>query len=388
MNPEERYQAALLQLHDQPDIALSSLEALLQEDLPAATGHFALGLQGFLQRITQAPHPWAPESTEGTSEALSWQQPLRTRIELTLAEIYWQQGQPEAAFAHLRSALARQASPELYRLAARWQLEKQDYAGAISNLGQALQLSPGYLEAYEDLALLANLTGSPELAYRVISLAMPLGLTPRLFEELLLACGHQEFVPMRSLFLELCVQNVRSETRPLLVPLLRQLYSEADYHHAEYLGWHLLQVFPQEREIRNLYVLAALQQGHYAPALQGLLQAPEAYFRQAEHWFKLGVAYAHWQMFAFAQHAFERALALKPELAAEIAAQQLPAPVPSQKVTEVLKRLELDPAFGEALQQDPQACLASYSISWDADLAQVLTNLPGGPPVDHNSGTD
>lgn len=308
-----------------------------------------------------------------------WILDVRSAAVLMLTRLWWEQAKHQAALSLLQARLTVAPWAEGYHQLARWRLQLNLNEEAVSALGQALQQDPAYLPAYEDLAWLANLEDDSQLAYRIVQQAMEYELTPRLFEELLIASSRSDYIPMRSLFLELCVRHVSAETRPLLIPLLRQLYAEGDFHHTAYLGAHLLQVFPSEREVLNLYVLAMLRQEQYVPALQALLQAPEAFFRQAEHWFKLGVAYSLWQMPDFARFALTKARSLSAELSTEADQRLAGLPEAGQLeslVKQVLKQMLLQPDFVTALRESPEAALARWGLKADPDLLDALAAFP------------
>lgn len=351
--------------------AETALLALLAMPAARAPGRFLPDLDSFLAQLAHGRHQDWNLNWQGTAAML-------------LAMLYWNQERHDEALSRLQSLLAGSPSAEGYHLLARWLLEIERREPAVLALNQALQQDPAYLPAYEDLAMIANLNGDSDLAAGVIQQAMAYELSPRLFDELLLACSREDYLPMRSLFLELCVRRVGPETRPLLVPLLRRLYAEGDLHHAGYLGYHLLQAFPGERELLSLYVLAMLNQRQYAPALKALLQAPDALFRQGEHWLKLGIAYSLWRMPDFARFALQRAAALSPELEAEIAPWRADGPQSGLDalLSQILRQMLLQPSFAERLRTNPKTTLASWGLEVGPGLLEAVALLPA-PEQEH-----
>lgn len=312
-----------------------------------------------------------------------WVLDVKSAATLLLSRLWWEQERRDAALDLLGSRLQGAPWAEGYHQLARWRLELGFGEEAVSALGQALQQDPAYLPAYEDLAWFANREGDSDLAYKIVQQGMAYELSPRLFEELLIASSRADYIPMRSLFLELCVRRVTPETRPLLMPLLHKLYAEGDYHHAAYLGSHLLQAFPAEREVLSVYVLSALQQQQYVPALQALLQAPDAFFRQGEHWYKLGIAYGLWQMPDFARHALNKARSLTPGLEKEILPRlnSLPPDLkPLERlndlIKQILKQMLLQPEFSLSLRREPEKTLLRWGLPVADELLEAVLALP------------
>lgn len=347
--------------------ARSRLQDVLEQPAPPVAGRFLPDLTSYLSQITR------PRGAE-----VSWNLDPHAAARWLLCQISWELGETEAALTSLQQQLDGNPTAIGYHLFARWLLELARPDAAAAALGQALQQDPAYLPAYEDLATLANANGASDLAFRVIQQALSLELSPRLFQELLLACSREDYVPMRSLFLELCVRYITAETRLLLQPLLQRLYEEGDFHHAAFLGFHLHAAFPLERQILSLYVLASLKLGQFVPALQALLQAGDSHFRQGEHWFKLGVAYSLWRMPDFARHALLRAQALTPALAPESASwlQQLPAPAQLDSLLgQILRQIMVEPAFATALQEQPEATLSAWGLPLSPELLAAVARI-------------
>lgn len=363
-------------------------EALLKADLPQAIacletfiaqtplpqlGGFYQELGDFLQQSLQQ------------RQAMHWEQSPALLARIQLAQLYWSQAEAAAAIQQLRLLLQTYPSAALFQLLGRWQFEQQSHEEAAVSWLEALRINPAYLPAYEDLATLANLNGDSDLAYQLIQQALPHGLSPRLLEELLLACSQEDYIPMRTLFIELCVQQLRNETLPLLLQLLQSLYDQADWHHASYLGFHINQMYPDERQALALYVLAALQQKQYAPALQALYRVPPAFFDEGQHWFQLAVVYSRWNMPAFARFALKSAVRLSPDLKAQAqeGLQTLPRPDAAHLLSEITRQMLVSPAFRDALQRAPARTLKEWDIvprpALLASLKPLLQQTSGGP---------
>ncbi|MGV3524544.1 MAG: hypothetical protein ACO1RX_09975 [Candidatus Sericytochromatia bacterium] len=351
--------------------AEAALLALLPQLPPAEPGPFWPVLTDFLREVAQQP-----------AHDLSWSLAPALQARVALAAIWQAQGRVEEGLQLLQQVAEAHPSASLFHLYGRWQFEAGAYPIAALAWLQALIEDPSYLPASTDLATLANLNGDSELAVRLIQQALVFGQTPALFQELLLACAREPHLPMRTLFIELCVQHVTPTSQTLLVMLLQRLYDEGDYHHASYLGFHLLQVFPHDPSVRNHYVLAAVQQGQYAPALQALLEAPEALFRQGSHWFKLGAVCERWDMPLFADFAYRHAHTLDASLLNEttprLARLQLDLSLDS-RLAQILRLLTVAESFRAHLHQDPGGALQSWGLDPDPELIEVLTALPGMP---------
>lgn len=349
------------------DQARELLRELLALPAEISEGRFLPDLDSFLSQIALGRHP-----------STAWNLNYHDLGQFLLSRIDWELGETTAAIEGLQDLLFGSPSAEGYQLLGRWLIEIQRPDAAAAALGQALQQDPSYLPAYEDLVMLANTNGDSDLAFGLIQQAMVYELTPRLFQELLLACSREDYVPMRSLFLELCVRHLTPETKRLLVPLLERLYAEGDYDHAAFLGFHLVQAFPLERKALSLYVLAALKLRQYAPALQALLQAADTHFRQGEHWFKLGVAYSLWRMPAFARHAFARAQALSPPLAKDSApwlADLPPAEEVEDLLGQILRQITVQPGYAIELRAHPTAALAAWSLPVSDELLEAIGKI-------------
>lgn len=355
-------QAALL--NADLDRATRCLEAFVAQTPLPGLGRFFPDLSGFLQQGLQQQND------------LNWEQSPALLARIQLAELYWAQEAHSTALQQLSALVQDCPSPALFHLLGRWQFALQAHEAAAVSWLEALRLDPACLPAYEDLATLANLNGDSDLAYRLIQQALPHGLTPRLLEELLLACSSEAYVPMRTLFVELCVQQIRPETLPLLLALLQSLYAQEDWHHAAYLGFHLNQVFPEEPNALALYVLAALQQQQYAPALQALYRVPPHFFDDGSHWFQLAVAHGQWQMPSFARFALKRAAQLNPALATltRERLQTLPDESPDL-LAEIMRQLLVSPAFKDALQRAPARTLKEWDIQPQDALLEALARL-------------
>jgi len=375
--PEQLYQQAQSEIQAQNlPAAAALLEHLLAQDLPAApAGRFYTNLASWLQQVAQDARPSALKPPAELVAAQSWYQDLGLLARLQLAHVYWALAKTEAALSCLLELLATHPSAELYHLQGRWYFELGAHSEAAVAWHQALQQNRAYLPAYEDLATLANLNGDADLAYALIQQALSYQLTPRLLEELLLACSQTEYVPMRTLFLELCVQHIRLETQALLSVLLQKLFLEQDWHHASYLGFHLNQVFPEHEAILEIYVLSALHQGQFVPALQALWRAGPDLFSRGAQWFRLGVTYEQWHMPHFARHALTQAAVLEPELKAAVRQRLKSLPVEvaeAELLAEVLRQVLVSEAFKSDLQADPAQTLSDWGISPSAFMLEAL----------------
>lgn len=344
--------------------ATTCLEAFVAQTPLPRLGGFYPDLSLFLQ---QGLH---------NRQTLSWEQSPGLLARIQLARLYWLQQQHSAALQQLNRLLQDAPAAALFHLLGRWHFELQAHEAAAVAWLEALRINPAYLPAYEDLATLANLNHDSDLAYQLIQQALPHGLSPRLLEELLLACSREAYIPMRTLFIELCVQQVRPETLPLLLSLLQSLYEQQDWHHAAYLGFHLNQAFPDEPHALRLYVLAALQQQQYAPALQALYRVPARFFDQGTHWFQLAVVYSQWQMPHFARYALKTAARLEPALEPLVYERQQALPKAGQDLlAEILRQLMVSPAFKAALQQAPARTLKEWDIQSRPALLEALKPL-------------
>ncbi|MBF2052722.1 MAG: hypothetical protein IGS03_04565 [Candidatus Sericytochromatia bacterium] len=344
--------------------AATCLEAFVAQTPLPRLGGFYSDLTAFLQQGVQSK----------TDQ--SWEQSPALRARIQLAQLYWSQQRHAVALQQLTWLLDEMPAAALFHLLGRWHFELQAHEAAAVAWLEALRLNPAYLPAYEDLATLANLNGDSDLAYQLIQRALPYGLSSRLLEELMLACSREAYIPMRTLFIELCVQQIRSETLPLLLSLLQSLYDQADWHHATYLGFHLNQVFPDEPHALRLYVLSALQQQQYGPALQALYRVPARFFDDGAHWFQLAVVYSQWQMPHFAHYALKTAARLEPALTPLVQVRQQALPEASQDLlAEIIRQLMVSPAFKAALQQAPARTLKEWDIQPRSALLKALKPL-------------
>lgn len=368
-SPAEIYhQACTLMAQAELAAAAELFRQILQSPPEASPGRFFIDFSSFLEHSLHFPQ-----------RDTQWNLDLTLASHLHLAQIYWQENDCEQALQELKPILYRSPSAELYHLQARWLLELGRIPEALRALNQCLLQNPIYLPAYADLATVANQNGASDLAHKFIRRALSHQLTPRLLEELLLTSTQTEQISMRSIFIELCVQNIQDSTALTLMTLLKSLYAQQDFHHAEYLGFHLLQVFPHEREIMNLYTLAALQQGHQAPALQALLNAPEAFFEEGGHWFKLGMAYLNWKMPDFARFALQQAQSLDPQLEPLVSPSLTALSATSTRdelLSQVLRQAMLSPQFRAELHRAPTALLAHWRIPTEPALLEALQSLP------------
>jgi len=363
--PGEDFQKACLFMEqDNLDAAQDLFLKLLQNTSPRVPGRFFTSLSGFLEQAVVSP-----------ADSTQWNLDIYLASKLNLARIFWQQEHTSKALRCLNEILYQSPSAEIYHLQSRWLLKLGRSPEAILALSQAIQMDSIYLAAYEDLATIANQNGDPDLAYQIIQKGMIHHLTPRLLEELILASGKNEYISMRSLFLELCVQNIKPETHDLLLPLLENLYTEQDYHHSEYLGFHLLHVFQHSLEILNIYVLSALHQKHFAPALQALLNAPETFQEQGSYWFKLGIVYSQWNMPLFSRFSFRKALKIEPlmDTQARPYLRNLPNQYSSDQIlTEILRQAMVSEVFCQSIKTMPLETLKKWGISSSPEL---LTGL-------------
>ncbi len=353
MDPQQLYQSACEHLQAGRETeAETDLLALLELPQMLVTGKFLPNLESFVS-----------ESLNQSLFQTDWNLSFFDQGRFVLLQLYWQQSRYADAISHLQLLLLTNPVAELYHQLARWYLELNQYAECSHALQAAMAMNPAYLPAYEDAAMLANLNGDSQAAFALIQAAMVYELTPRLLQELIFASSHDDFVPMRSLFVELCIYVIRPENKTLLIPLLQHLYEQQDWHHAAYLGSHLWQAFPQEPEVLNIYVLSLLKQEQYVPALQALLAAPEKSWREGQHWFKLGVTYTLWQMPLFANFAFDKARSLAKDLESEIVKWQSELKLIydlDSVITQVLRQMLLQPLFRDQMRSGPEQALKKW----------------------------
>lgn len=377
---EDFQQACALMAQAKLEPATLLFLKVLQSPQARVPGRFFINLESYLEQALTSTGPPG-----------SWNLNLHLASHLNLARIYWQQEQTEQALQHLNNILSQSPSAEIYHLQARWLVRLGRSPEAILSLGQAILLDSVYLSAYEDLATIANQNEDPDLAYQIIQKAMVHRLTPRLLEELILASSKEEYVSMRSLFLELCVQHITPDTHELLLPLLQNLYAEEDFHHSEYLGFHLLQVFRHSPDILDVYVLSALRQKHFAPALQALINVPDAVLERGEYWFKLGIVYAQWNMPLFALFSLRKALKLGPHLDLEIRPQLRALPIErtlEQTLTEIIRQALVSPVFRDKIKTNTSDALKSWSIPTTPELLQALKKIFPNKKETYTAETD
>lgn len=349
-------------------------------------------LEALLPGVSSLPESGTPYSQLG--QFLSslgeydqrWSLSPRLRVHIMLAQAYWHRGQQQAALELLEDLLQRKPTAELFQLLGRWLMERQQWEQAAQALGRALFHNLAYLPAYEDLLTLANLSGDSALVLKIARQALEQGLTPRIVEELLLACSEENNLPLRKIFIELCAYHISSRTRPMLVQLLQQLYADGDYLNAEYLGFHLLDSHVVEPPVLNVYVLAALHQGHYAQALRALLEAPSSHQKEGSYWLKLGVVYTQWRMPGLARRAYERALKQSSEQSSELrrqceaALESLP-PMPEAEdlLGEILRQQAVSPRFRAALREDAGQALKPWQIELPPELLEKIPSSASAP---------
>lgn len=375
MDPQQLYQSACEHLHaGRQAEAEATLLSLLEQPYVPMIGKFLPSLESFL--------------SDALSQSLTpsdWSLSCFEQGRFLLAQLYWQQARYAEAIACLEILLLANPVAELYHQLARWYLELNQYEDCNRVLQDAIRVNPAYLPAYEDAAMLANLRGDSQGAFALIQAALQYELTPRLLQELILASSRDDFVPMRSLFVELCVYVIRPENKALLIPLLQHLYELQDWHHAAYLGSHLWHAFPQESEVLNIYVLSLIKQAQYVPALQTLLAAPEKFWRDGSQWFKLGVAYSLWKMPLFSNFAFDKARTLTRELEPDIVKWQSDLVLENNLdsvLTQVLRQMLVYPLFRDQIRLNPEQALKNWGIEISPELADAIHGLPGIDTID------
>lgn len=312
-------------------------------------------------------------SAVATNQAdVVWRQLPEVQVRLWCAQSAHALNEFERAHRHLDAVVQQYPHPALAYLKGCWYNEQGLTLDALASFADALKIDKNYLMAYEAMITLANTARLPELAFRLIQQASQIHMTPWLLEELFLASSQKEFVSMRSLFLELCVNYLSPSSQALLGLLLQQLYEQKDYYHCTYLGFHLLSYGYWPREVRNLYVLAALHEKQMAQVLQLLLRWPIS-AQDALYCLHVGQAFLYWQMPHFAVEFFNQGLSKAPEDLTLQRSKVDAADACLQKgvseaafLKDCLKRMAVDPGFKHRFLTQPQDLLLHYHLTWSA----------------------
>lgn len=368
-NPE-RIQAAVLELVQTGQFAgaIPLLQLLIQQLQPQGG---ISGLSEFLTEVASAPeqeHQWVDDP---------W-----LRFSLLLVACYRETGQLPQALETLTDTVRRApASPSLACRLASLYWEIEDLPQALHWYGQALQINPAYLPAYEALARLANRDGLPAEALRVLETGLAIELTPAMLEELLVAHARTSPEGFRRAFIALCMQTLSPESFPFVMAIADALYQQQDWYACSYLAHHLTTVFPEHLPALDLYLLASLQQGDCAPPLTLLFARLRENPEQGGLWYRLGCALSRWQMPLSARQALlaaQELLAPNDGLLLAVTAQlaQLPEQVSrAQTVRELLRRELVDPAFRQALALQPEVALQSLGLQPDPEWEGLLAKM-------------
>lgn len=277
----------------------------------------------------------------------------------------------ERAHRHLDVLTQQYPHPALLYLKGCWYNAEGLTLDALAAFADTLKKDPRYILAYEALITLANTAKLSEQAFTLIQQASQIHMTPRLLEELLVASSQEEFVSMRSLFLELCVNFLSPTNQEMLGLLLKRLYAQEDYYHCTYLGFHLLSYGYWPSGVRNIYVLAALREKQMAQVLQLLLRWPTA-AQDALYCLHVGQAFFHWNMPHFAVEIFNQGLAKTPEdMILQQSKREATEACLQKEVSEgsflkdFLKRMAVDSAFKHMFLTRPQDLLLRYHLTWN-----------------------
>lgn len=334
----------------------------------AAVPVFAL--DDFLKEVAQA------------SSHLAWVQSPYLNVLLWCADSAHTLGHIEEAHLFLDQALDFSPQAALWHLKARWLQAQGQTQQAIIALAQALKQDRTYIAAYEDLVTLANTVRLPELTFEILQQASQVQMTSRLLSEWLLLSSDADFVEWRSLFIELCVQQLQEQTVDMLCEVLRHLARQDDDYHCTYLGFHLLSYGVRDESVRQIYVLSALRQHQPAQVLQLLLRWSD-FERDALYFYHVGQGFLCWQMPRFARDFFVAGLR-------KVASEDSWYPILKKAheacekslededfLKSCLKRFGVDPAFKAQFQKDPRSLLAAYQVTWSASWQRLWKMLGG-----------
>ena len=334
---------------------LTDLAALAHREQEST---FFLNIQDFLMDLTRS------------ETDVAWVQDPYVELLLWCAQSAQALKRFEEAQGYLDRLLRAVPQAPFWHLKARYLQEQDDLLESLEALRQALKQDPQYLPAYEDLITLANRLRLPDLAFALIQQASEIQMTPHLLEELFLLTSETDFVSLRSLFLELCVQQLNPNHVVYLSQLLLRLYEAEDSYHSTYLGFHLLSYGVRDEAVRNAYVLSALRQQQWAQVLQLLLRWPE-FERDALFYYHVGQAFFYWQMPRFAREAFAEGLKHTQaeslwrdplvEARAQCGEEQM---VSEDFLKSMIKRMGVDPVFKHRFMAEPEQVLRHYQVSW------------------------
>ncbi|MGE3728281.1 MAG: hypothetical protein AB7I41_22195 [Candidatus Sericytochromatia bacterium] len=359
---QERWQEALA-LIEALQIQLENLPA------PEKEQHWT-GLKGALMQLQAA------------EQDLAWQISPSDQLRCWQAQCLHHLGQTAAAMALLREQLSEHPRAELFHLLSRYLLFTGDSEAAVLALNQALQADIYYLPAYEDLTYLAHLHHKYEVSFHLLQMGLSLGYSERLMEEWALACSQPEAEPFRTLFLDLILPVLDQQRLPICLKLVEQLYLQAEYEHSEFLSYHLLTVFPENRDVLNLHLLAAMQLAHWGPVIGLIKTKLKLWPDDRGLWYRLAIAYSRWNMPLLARHALAQVLAETPQAEPELKelAQSLLEALPDSRsldafVEELLKESVLEPGFAQAILSEPEKTLAGLGISWNEELDETLKKV-------------
>ncbi len=329
-----------------------------------------LSLEAFLKQVVQ------------TDKDLAWITSPYLNVLLWCAESAHALGQLQAALLFLDQALDFSPQAALWHLKARWLQADGQIQEAVLALAQALKQDRTYIAAYEDLVTLANTAHLPELTFEILQQASQIHMSSRLLTELLVLSSDTDFVQWRSLFIELCVQQLQEQTIDVLCEVLRHLGQQGDDYHCTYLGFHLLSYGVRHESTRQIYVLSALRQRQYAQVLQLLLRWSD-FERDALYFYHVGQAFLCWQMPRFARDFFVEGLRKVSQenrwypilkKAHEACEKDLDA---EDVLKSCLKRFGVDSAFKAQFLQDPHSLLAGYQVTWSASWQRLWKMLGG-----------
>lgn len=329
-----------------------------------------LSLDAFLKQVMQ------------TDADIAWVTSPYLNVLLWCAESAHALGQLEEAFLFLDQALDFSPQAVLWHLKARWLQADGQFQEAVMALAQALKQDRTYIAAYEDLVTLANTVRLPELTFEILQQASQVQMTSRLLSEWLLLSSDADFIEWRSLFIELCVQQLQEQTVDMLCEVLRYLARQDDDYHCTYLGFHLLSYGVRDESVRQIYVLSALRQRQPAQVLQLLLRWSD-FERDALYFYHVGQAFLCWNMPRFARDFFVAGLRkIVPEdpwypilkKAHEACDKSLEN---EDFLKSCLKRFGVDSAFKAQFQKDPRSLLAGYQVTWSASWQRLWKMLGG-----------
>lgn len=352
--------------------ALSQIERLLEQWQHWPLAETDRPWQGLKDALMQL------ESAEGD---LQWQVAPLEQLRCWQAQCLHYQGQTQSAIVLLQTLLLEHPSAEMAHLLSRYLLLKGESEAAVLALNQALQADVFYLPAYEDLTYLAHLHHKYEVSFHLLQMGLSLGYSERLLEEWALACTQPESLAFRSLFLDLILPHLDEPVLPVCLKVVEQLYLQAEYSHAEFLSYHLLSAFPENRDCLNLHLLAAMQLAHWGPVIGLLKEKLQTWPEDSGLWYRLAIAYSRWEMPLLARHALAQVLAhpqaeLELKNLAEALLEQLPDSCSLEDcIEEFLKESILSPGFAQALVTAPETTLAELGIGWSEELEQTLKKV-------------